>query len=74
MKEKIEEILADIVPDLDLSDPDLNLAEDMDSMDILTLIEELETAFDIELEMEDKTEENFQNPETLARMIENLKK
>ena len=46
----------------------------MDSMDILTLIEELETAFDIELEMEDKTEENFQNPETLARMIENLKK
>ena len=72
MKEKITQIINDIVPTLDLDDPDLNLAEDMDSMDILSLISDLEDTFDISISMRDKTEENFQNVDTLVEMVERL--
>lgn len=72
MKEKIIEIIKELSPSLDLEDPDLNLAEDMESMDIIALISELEDAFDVEITMEDKTEENFENVDTLVKMIEKL--
>ncbi|MBQ9827407.1 MAG: acyl carrier protein [Lachnospiraceae bacterium] len=72
MKEKIREIIGAIDPSLDLSDPDLNLAEDMDSLDIIALMAELEDAFDIEITMVEKTEENFENVDTLCEMVERL--
>ena len=72
MKEKIREIITAINPALDLTDPDLNLAEDMDSLDIIALMAELEDQFDIELTMVEKTEENFENVDTLAAMVERL--
>ena len=72
MKEKITEIIKAINPALDLTDPDLNLAEDMDSLDIIALMAELEDQFDIELTMVEKTEENFENVDTLAAMVERL--
>ena len=72
MKEKITEIISAINPALDLTDPDLNLAEDMDSLDIIALMAELEDQFDIELTMVEKTEENFENVDTLAAMVERL--
>ncbi|MBQ9062720.1 MAG: acyl carrier protein [Eubacterium sp.] len=72
MKEKIIELIKTISPALDLESEDLNLAEDMDSMDIIALIAELEDAFNIIITMEEKTEENFENPDTLAEMIERL--
>ena len=61
-----------IVPDIDIEDEDMNLAEDLDSMDIIALIAELEDKFDIEITMEEKTEENFENVDTLVEMIERL--
>lgn len=73
MKEKIAETIQLVCPTLDLDDPDLNLAEDMDSMDLIALMAELEDAFGIEIGMEDKTEENFENVDTLAAMIERLR-
>ena len=72
MKEKIIELIKTISPALELDREDLNLAEDMDSMDIIALITELEDAFNIIITMEEKTEENFENPDTLAEMIERL--
>ena len=61
-----------IVPDIDVEDEDMNLPEDLDSMDIIALIAELEDKFDIEITMEEKTEENFENIDTLVEMIERL--
>lgn len=72
MRDEVIEILEMIVPDIDIEDEDMNLAEDLDSMDIIALIAELEDKFDIEITMEEKTEENFENVDTLVEMIERL--
>ena len=72
MRDEVIEILEMIVPDVDVEDEDMNLPEDLDSMDIIALIAELEDKFDIEITMEEKTEENFENIDTLVEMIERL--
>ena len=72
MRDEVIEILEMICPDIDVNDEDMNLPEDLDSMDIIALIAELEHKFDIEITMEEKTEENFENIDTLVAMIERL--
>ena len=72
MRDEVIEILEMICPDIDVNDEDMNLPEDLDSMDIIVLIAELEDKFDIEITMEEKTEENFENIDTLVAMIERL--
>ena len=72
MRDEVIEILEMICPDIDVNDEDMNLPEDLDSMDIIALIAELEDQFDIEITMEEKTEENFENIDTLVAMIERL--
>ena len=72
MRVEVIEILEMICPDIDVNDEDMNLPEDLDSMDIIALIAELEDKFDIEITMEEKTEENFENIDTLVAMIERL--
>ena len=72
MRDEVIEILEMICPDIDVNDEDMNLPEDLDSMDIIALIAELEDKFDIEITMEEKTEENFENLDTLVAMIERL--
>ena len=72
MRDEVIEILAMINPAIDAEDEDLNIAEDLDSMDIIALIAELEDKFEIEITMEEKTEENFQNVDTLVEMIKRL--
>ena len=72
MKDKIKEIILSVNPGMDVEDEDFNIAEDMDSMDILALIEELEDAIDIEITMEEKIQENFISIDALAEMIERL--
>ena len=63
--DKIKEIILSVNPGMDVEDEDFNIAEDMDSMDI-------EDAFDIEITMEEKNEENFSSIDALAEMIERL--
>ena len=72
MRDEVIEILEMICPDIDVNDEDMNLPEDLDSMDIIAVIAELEDKFDIEITMEEKTEENFENIDTLVAMIERL--
>ena len=38
MKDKIKEIILSVNPGMDVEAEDFNIAEDMDSMDILTII------------------------------------
>lgn len=45
MRDEVIEILAMINPAIDAEDEDLNIAEDLDSMDIIALIAELEDKF-----------------------------
>ncbi|MCD7797672.1 MAG: acyl carrier protein [Clostridiales bacterium] len=72
MRDKVIEIINMISPAVDAEDENLNISEDFDSMDIIALIAELEDTFDIEITMEEKTEENFENVDTLVKMIERL--
>ncbi|MBO6133624.1 MAG: acyl carrier protein [Lachnospiraceae bacterium] len=72
MREKIIEIITEIRPDYDPTSPDSNLVEDLDSLDIISLLSELEDAFDISITMEEKTEENFATVDTVMEMIERL--
>lgn len=72
MREDVIEILNMINPNFDAEDEDLNIAEFLESEDIVTLIEELEDKFEIEITMEEKTEENFENVDTIVEMIERL--
>ncbi len=72
MRDEVIEIINSICPTLDVTDEDLNIAEDMDSMDIIALIAELEDKFEIDITMEEKTEENFENVDTLVEMIQRL--
>lgn len=72
MRDEVIEILEMICPDIDVNDEDMNLPEDLDSMDIIALIAELEDKFDIEITMEEKTEENFEKIDTLVAMIQRL--
>ena len=72
MEERIKNVILSVNDTIDLDDPDLNIAEDLDSMDIIALIAELEDEFDIEITMEEKNEENFENVDTLVQMIERL--
>lgn len=74
MKDKIKEVILSVNPGIDVEDPDLNIAEDMDSMDIIALIAELEDAFDIEITMEEKSEENFSSIDALAKRIKDYSK
>ncbi len=73
MKQEIIEIINALNVGIDLNDPDLNIADDMDSMDIIALIAELEDHFGITISMREKTEANFRNVDTLAVMVERLR-
>lgn len=73
MKQEIIGIINALNVGIDLNDPDLNIADDMDSMDIIALIAELEDHFGITISMREKTEANFRNVDTLAVMVEKLR-
>ena len=66
-------ILKDVTPD-----PDADIQEDteliesgiIDSFDTVSLILELNDAFDIEIGVEDILPENFETPDTILQLVE----
>lgn len=70
MEEKILTILQEIRPEFDFPDSD-NFIEDgyLDSFDIITLVSELETAFDIVIDGLDVLPENFETVEDICNMV-----
>ena len=71
--EELLEILRDIDDSVDY-EKETALIDDpiLDSFAIITLISEIEEAFDIEVEAAEMTPENFNSAEALWKMIERL--
>lgn len=68
--EKLLRILKELNPDIDYT-KETSLIEDgiFDSLEILTIVTEVESAFRIELNPEDITIENFNSANKMMKMI-----
>ncbi|MCR5767483.1 MAG: acyl carrier protein [Lachnospiraceae bacterium] len=73
MLERIIEILEEIKSDVDYTMED-QLVDGgiLDSFDIVALVSELKSEFDVEIGIEDLTPENFNSVETICNLIERL--
>lgn len=71
MEEKVFGILKEIRPEFDFEESD-NFVEDgyLDSFDIVTLVSELEMAFDIVIDGLDVLPENFETVKDICNMVE----
>ena len=70
MEEKVLSILKEIRPEFDFEESD-NFVEDgyLDSFDIVTLVSELETAFDVVIDGLDVLPENFETVQDIYNMV-----
>jgi acyl carrier protein len=75
MTDKILEILSDVRPDLDFEN-EKSLVSDgnLDSFDIVTIISELNDAFDIKIKVHDLVPDNFNSLEAIQKLVERLRK
>ncbi len=73
MLERIIEILEEIKDDVDFTMED-QLVDGgiLDSFDIVALVSELKSEFDVEIGIEDLTPENFNSAETICSLIARL--
>lgn len=71
MKDKIKEVLENIRPEFDFADSD-NFLEDglLDSFDLITLVSSLDQTFGISIEGTEMTPENFQNIDTIEKLVQ----
>lgn len=71
--EELQSILEEIRPDLDFT-AEKKLIDDgiLDSFDIISIVGELNTAFDIEINVEDLLPENFNSMEAMQELITKL--
>lgn len=72
MKEKVIEILKDIIADFNPEETALVDGEIMSSLDILNLLAELGDEFDISIPPTEITAENFNNVDAIVAMLERL--
>lgn len=72
--EQLEQILQEIRPDLDFS-KETSLIDDgvLDSFDIISIVGELNSEFEIEINVEDLLPENFNSMEAMYELITKLK-
>jgi len=73
MEEKILAIMKEIRNDIDF-EKETALIDDkvLDSFDIVSLISELNDTFDIEIGIDDMTNENFNSLSAVRKMVEHL--
>lgn len=71
MEEKVLSILKEIRPEFDFEESD-NFVEDgyLDSFDIVTLVSELETAFDVVIDGLDVLPENFETVQDICNLVD----
>ena len=71
--EKIRLILSDIRPDVDF-DTEERLIDDgiLESFDIISLVGELNDAFDVSIGVQDLTPENFNSGERIEELVKRL--
>lgn len=73
MRQEILEILAELRPDVEF-EKEKRLIDDgvLDSFDIVSLVGELNDAFDVSINVEDLLPENFNCVEAMVELIEQL--
>ena len=71
--EKLLEILASLHPDVDFENTE-DLIDDgiLDSLDIVTLVTEINSEFDVTIPAEEIVPENFNSAKALMELIEKL--
>lgn len=73
MKEKILEILNDINPDIDYETETALVDDDLlDSFDLVSLVSDLNSGFDINITVVDFVPENFNSLSALTALVERL--
>ena len=72
--DQLMEILESIRPDVDFAN-ETRLIDDhiLDSFDIVSLVSELNNAFDIEINVEDLLPENFNSASAMLKLIDSLR-
>jgi acyl carrier protein len=71
--EQLLEILRNMHPEVDFTDEDDLIGEGiLDSLDIVTLITEINDAFDVRVPVEDVVPENFSSARAIWALIERL--
>ncbi len=73
MINQIKDILLEIKPDLDLECKELVSLGELDSFDIVMLVQKLEDSFDIRIPVSKILLENFNSAEDISNMITSLK-
>ena len=68
MKEQVIDILKAIL-ETDEIDSDIDLIDELDSLELLKLIDEIHSVFGVEIGSEDMQEENFKSVDTIISMI-----
>ena len=73
MREKLLEILTEAVPGVDF-ETETALVDDeiLESLDIVTIVSELNDAFNVEITVDDLVPENFNSIEGMMKLIEKL--
>ena len=71
MREKIISILSELRPEFDSSEP-VNFIEEgmLDSFDIVTLVDTLDTEYDIVIDGIDIIPENFDSLDSIVRLLQ----
>jgi len=71
--DKLLNILKDICPDVDFENTtDLVDGGHLDSLDVITLVVELNESFNIEINVEDILPENFNSAEAIGALVDSL--
>jgi acyl carrier protein len=75
MKEKIIEILTELRPEFDFTE-DVDFIEEgmLDSFDIVSLVDEIESAFGVAISGADVISSNFNSVDAICKTIEKNKK
>ena len=73
MREEILEILEELSPDVEFEN-EIKLIDDgiLDSFDIVSLVGELNDAFDVSINVEDLLPENFNCVDAMVELVEHL--
>lgn len=73
MREKLLALLEDIRPDVDFEhEKKLIDGKVLDSFDIISIVQEMNDTFDVEINVEDLEPDNFNTIEAMIELIEKL--
>lgn len=73
MRDELIEILEQIRPDVDFENEDALITDGiLDSMDVVSLVGEIDEEFDVQIRVEDLTPDNFNNIDAILALIERI--